>query len=120
MVDLTVTVVTGPSLQLFVEMLVPETHLVTEKTAPGYHTSAGLRAALPIVHVVLLKRAGRTESPHAGQADRFLDRRGRCLVGKDPTPNFGLFGSPRMPNTKCARNRAKHREIWEERADDRL
>src|SRR5215469_12648594 len=70
MVDFTVTVVTGPSLQLFVESLVPETHLVTEKTAPGYHTSAGLRAALPIVHVVLLERAGRTEAPHASQSDR--------------------------------------------------
>src|SRR6516225_3793126 len=120
MVDFTVTIVTGPSFQLLVEMLVPETHLVTEKIASGDRPSAGLGAPLPIVHVVLLERARRTEPAHAGQSDRFLDRRGRRLVGKDPSPNLGLLGSPRMPNTEGARNRAKHREVWEESADDRL
>src|SRR5262245_50228971 len=73
MVALAVAVVAGQRAEIRVEAFVPEAHLVTERVAPGHHASPGLGAALPVVHVVLLEGPRRTEHPHPGQANGFLD-----------------------------------------------
>src|SRR6267154_1838901 len=115
-----VAIIARPSPQIFVEMLVSEAHLVTEEIAPGHHPSPGLGAALPIVHVVLLEGARWAEHPDTGQPNGFLDRGRGGFVGKDPRPDFGLVGSPRVPDPEGARGGPQHREIREESADDRL
>src|SRR6516162_2451567 len=80
MVDFAVPIVAGPGFEVVVEALVTEPHFVAQDMAPGDRTASGLGAALPIVHVVLLERAGRTEHPHPGQPDRLFDRGGGGLV----------------------------------------
>src|SRR4051794_1914288 len=109
MIAFAVAVVAGPGAEPLVKMLVAEAHLVAEEIAPCHDAARGLRAALPIVHVVLLKGAGRPEHPHTGEPDGFLDLRRGGLVGEDPGPDLGLVGPPRVPHTKGPRCRAEHR-----------
>src|SRR5690349_16347528 len=61
MVRLAVPVVAGYGPALQIEFLAPEAHLVTQRMAPRDDATPGLRAALPIVHVVLLERPARAE-----------------------------------------------------------
>src|SRR4030088_2738868 len=103
-----------------VEALAAEAHLVIEGLAPGDRAAGRLGAALPIVHVVLLEGAGRTEHPYPGHPDRLLDMRRRRLVGIAPRPDLGLVGPARMPNAEGARSRPQQREIREHRAGDWL
>src|ERR1700730_2292746 len=120
MVALAVTVIAGQRAEILVEALMPQAHLVTERIAPGDDTPSGLSAALPVVHIVLLERSRRPEHSHTRQSNGLLDLwRGR-LVGEDPSPDFGLVGPPRVPDPKRPRRRAQHREVGEDRADDRL
>src|SRR5947208_14005392 len=51
MVALAVAVVAGPGLQVVVEALVSEAHLVIQSLAPGDRAACCLGAALPVVHV---------------------------------------------------------------------
>src|SRR5882762_5974001 len=118
MVAFAVAMVAGPGLQIAVEALAA--HLVIEGLAPGDRAAGRLGAALPIVHVVLLEGAGRTEHPYPGHPDRLLDMRRRRLVGVAPCPNLGLIGPARMPNAEGARSRPQQREIREHRAGDWL
>src|SRR5262245_46259100 len=67
--------IAGPGLEAFVETLMPQTHLRIHGHATRDYAAAGAGAFLPIVHVILLKCAGRAEPADTGQADRFLDMR---------------------------------------------
>src|SRR5271169_709824 len=69
--------IAGPAFEIFVEALVPQTHLRVHGHAPRDDATAGAGAFLPIVHVVLLEGAGRAEPADPGQAHRLLDL-GRC------------------------------------------
>src|ERR1700730_16429738 len=100
-----VAVIAGPGAETFVVVLVAEPHLVGDRIAPGDDAAAGQRAALPIVHVVLLEGAGRAEHPNAGQPDRLLDLGRRGPVDKAPGPDLGLVGAARMPHREGARGR---------------
>src|SRR5271163_4000119 len=119
-VALAKAVVAGPRLEIFVITLVPQPHLVAEGMAAGDHTAAGLGAALPVVHVVLLVCPSRAEGSQAGQADRLLDLRRSGLVGVNPRPNFGFVGAAGVPDPQCPRAGAQHRQVWEDRANDGL
>src|SRR5437879_4556743 len=55
-----------------IEVLVPEPHLIVDRQAPRHDAAAGLRAFLPIVHVVLLESSGRAEAAHSGQPECVL------------------------------------------------
>src|SRR5262249_45050192 len=91
-----------------------------QEGSPGYDAAASAGAFLPIVHVVLLEGTGRAKPTDASEPDRFLDMRRRGLVGKNPGPNRGLIGAPRLPDAESARGGAQHREIGEHRADNRV
>src|SRR5262249_34888303 len=116
MVALAHAEIAGPSVELLVKPLVAKPHLRVERSAARHDTATGARAFLPIVHVVLLKGAGRAEAPHPGEPDRLLDMRRGGLVGVDPRPDLGLVGPARLPDAEGARGGAQHREIWEHRA----
>src|SRR5262249_25423188 len=103
LIELAKAAVAPPDPAIGVEAGVPEAHPVAQHLAAGEGASAGLRAALPIVHVVLLEGAGRAEHPRAGQPDRLLDRGRRRLVDVHPGPDLGLFGAARVPDAKRAR-----------------
>src|SRR5712691_9425859 len=109
MVGFAVAVFAGQRPEIRVETLVSQAHSVVQGMAPCNDTAAGLGAALPIVHVVLLERAGRAENAHSGEADRFLDFGRRRLVGIGPGPDFGLVWAARVPHPKRARGRPKDR-----------
>src|SRR5436190_373661 len=119
-IALAVAMVAGPGAERLVKALVPKAHLVIQSLAPGDRAAGGLGAALPIVHIVLLEGARRTEHPHPGHPDRLLDMRRRRLVGIAPCPDLGLVGAARMPDPEGARGRPKQREIRKDRAGDRL
>src|SRR5712671_2480671 len=120
MVALADAVVAGPGVEAFVKALVPHAHLRVDRHASCHDAAAGLGAFLPIVHVVLLERAGGAEAAHAGMPDRLLDLRRCRLVDKDPGPHLGLVRPARLPDAEGARGRAQQREVWEHRADDRV
>src|SRR6516165_2946398 len=105
MIAFAVTVVACQCPEIRVELLAPQTHFVAQGIAASDHASSGLRAALPVVHIILLKSPRRAERPHAGQANRFFDRGGGGLVGKDPCPYLGLVGPPWVPDPEGARHR---------------
>src|SRR6202040_3209841 len=99
-VDFAVAVVAGPGTKIRVEALVPEAHLVAQLEAPGDRAACGLRAALPIVHVVLLEGPGWAEDAHTCQPDRLLDLgRGR-LVRVDPGPDLGFVRTAGVPDAQ--------------------
>src|SRR5215472_11739601 len=95
--------VADPGLQRVVVALAAEPHLGVESQPPRHRSAAGLGAFLPIVHVVLLERAGRAEAAHPGETDRLLDMRRRGLVDIDPRPHLGLVRTARMPDPERAR-----------------
>src|SRR4051812_19063942 len=80
MVAFAVALVTGPGIQFRIETLVPDAHLVTQRMPACDGAAPGFRAALPIVHVVLLESSRWAEHMHAGQAKGFLDLGRRRLV----------------------------------------
>src|SRR5258708_666515 len=84
---LAVAVVAGDRAEIRVEAFAPGAHLVVERLPARHDAAAGLGAALPIVHVVLLEGAARAENAGAGQTDRLLDLRWGGLVGIDPGPD---------------------------------
>jgi hypothetical protein len=84
MVALADAQIAGRGLEVLVEALVTQPHLVVQHHAPRHDAAAGTGAFLPIVHVVLFEGARRAEAAHAGQPDRFLDVRRGGLVGEDP------------------------------------
>src|SRR5260370_14491680 len=94
MVAFAVAVVAGNGPVFRVEVLAATAHLVVQRLPAGDHTPAGLGAALPVVHVVLLERAAGAEDAGARQADRFLDFRRGGPVRLNPEPSFGAFGAP--------------------------
>src|SRR5437763_15529561 len=51
--------IAGPGAEPFVEALAAQAHLRVERHPAGDDAATGLRAFLPIVHVVLLEGAGR-------------------------------------------------------------
>src|ERR1700722_6215382 len=112
--------IADPSLEAVVKALVTEPHLLVERDPPRHGSAASERAFLPIVHVVLLKRAGWTEAADARQPDRLLDVRRRRLVDIDPRPYLGLVGAARMPDSEGAGGCPKHGEIGKHRPDDRV
>src|SRR5205085_2117636 len=120
MVALAVAVVARPGLQIGVEALVSEAHLVIQSLAPGNGAACRLGAALPVIHVVLLEGPRRAEHPNSGDPDRLLDMRRRRLVGIAPRPDLGLIRSARVPDPEGARGRPQHREVREYRAGDWL
>ena len=98
----------------------PETHLRVQWHAAGHDAAAGLRAFLPIVHVVLLKRVPRAEAAHAGQPNRLFDVIGRRLVDKYLRRDLGFAGAARVPGTEGARGGAQQRQIRQHGADERV
>src|SRR5215471_21209040 len=88
--------------------------------APRDDASAGLGAALPIVHIVLLKGAARSEDPGSGEADRLLDLGRRGPVRIDEGPAFGLVGTTRVPDAQRARGRPQDRQVRKHRSGDRI
>src|SRR5262245_27456952 len=80
-----------------IEALVPEPHLVVDRHAPGHDAAAGLRAFLPIIHIVLLEGSGGAETAHPRQPERLLYFRRRGFVDKHPRPDLGLLRTARMP-----------------------
>src|ERR1700730_1385338 len=101
-----VAVVAGPGAEILVETVMAEAHLVTEERTTGHRAPRGLRAALPIIHIVLLEGAARPEHPRSGKAQGLFHFRRRRLVDKDPGPDFGLIGAARVPHPDRARCRA--------------
>src|SRR6266566_7591493 len=63
-------ILAGNAAELWIKALVPEPHLRVERHLPRHHAATGAGAFLPIVHVVLLEGARRTEAPHPGEPDR--------------------------------------------------
>src|SRR5581483_4229984 len=112
--------VAGPAAEGRVECLAPQAHLVVDRHLAGHDAAAGLGAFLPVVHVVLLERAGRAETAHPRQAERLLDLARRRLVDEYPGPHLGLLRAARLPQAERARSAAQQREIREYRADDRV
>src|ERR1700752_3085473 len=108
MVALAHAKITGPGPQLLVEPLVPQPHLRIQESAPRHDAPAGSGALLPIVHVVLLERARRAETAAPREPDRFPDMRWRRFICKDPRPDLGFIGPPRMPNSERPRGSAQH------------
>src|SRR6516162_2942942 len=111
MVAFTVAVVAGHCPEILVKTLAAEAHLIIERVAAGDHAAPGLGAALPVVHIVLLKGTCRTEGPRSGQPERILDLWGRRLVHVDPRPHLGLVRSAWVPDPEGARGSSKYREI---------
>src|SRR4051794_18562896 len=70
-------IVADPCTERRIEAVVPKPHLRVERHAPRHRAAARLGAFLPVVHVVLLERAGRAKAPDAGLTDRPLDLRWR-------------------------------------------
>jgi hypothetical protein len=103
--------IAGPGAERGIEALVAEPHLVVDRDTPGHHAAAGLGAFLPIVHVVLLERAGRAEAAHAGEAEGILDLLRCYLVDKDPGPDLGLFRAARVPYSERPGGAPQQREI---------
>src|SRR5215469_11638255 len=112
--------VAGPGAERAVEALMPAAHLIVDRQAPRHDAAAGLRAFLPIVHIVLFEGSGWTEPTHAGEPERILHCRRRSLVDKHPRPDLGLLRAAWMPYAQCARGPPQQREIREHRADDRV
>src|SRR5438046_8953981 len=98
----------------------PEAHLVAKEGSTGHCAARGLRAALPIVHVVLLEGATRAKDACSGEAKRLCHLRRRRLVDKDPRPDLGLIGPARVPCPDRARRRPQHRESRKYEARNRL
>src|SRR5215469_7811907 len=120
MVRLTVPVVAGYGSALRVEFFAPEAHLVTQRIAPRDNAAPGLRAALPIVHVVLLERSARAKYAGASEPYGLFHLRRRRLVGVNKCPALGLLGAARMPHADRPRGWPQHREIGEHRSRHRL
>src|SRR6516225_4300634 len=76
--------IAGPGVEALVKALVPKPHLRVNRHAPRHHPATSAGAFLPIVHVVLLKRARRAEAAHPGSPHRFLDVPRRRLIDIDP------------------------------------
>src|SRR6516225_9961581 len=112
--------IAGPGAERRIEALVPEPHLIVYRQTPRGNATTGLGAFLPVVHVVLLKGAGRAEAANAGEAERLLDDGGPGLVDKHIRPDFGLVGAARLPHPERARGAAQQREIRKDCADDRV
>src|SRR6516162_9986786 len=74
--------IAGPGAERWIKALVPEPHLIVYRQTPRGNATTGLGAFLPVVHVVLLKGAGRAEAANPGEAERFLDIARRSLVDK--------------------------------------
>src|ERR1700739_3210272 len=108
MVPLAHAEITGPGVETLVETLMSQPHLGVDGKLPRHHTPTRLCALLPVVHIVLLECARRAETPYAGQPYRLLDVGRRRLIGIDPRPHRGLFGTPRLPHPEGARGRAQH------------
>src|ERR1700724_2169549 len=64
-VALAEAVIPRPGAERRIEACAAEPHLVVDRHAARCDAAAGLGALLPIVHVVLLEGAGRTETAHA-------------------------------------------------------
>src|SRR5271155_345707 len=111
MVAFAVAVVAGDGAEIRLKPLASEPHRVVQRMAPRDDASAGLGAALPIVHVVLLKRAARSEHPGPGEADRLLDLGWRRPVRINEGPAFGLVGTTRVPDSQRTRGRPKDRQV---------
>src|SRR5271165_4177573 len=105
MVRFTVAVVAGYSPALGVEFLASEAHLITQRIAPRDNAAPRLRAALPIVHVVLLERSARAKHARAGEPYGLFHFRRRCLVGVNECPALGLVGAARVPYADRPRGR---------------
>src|SRR6516164_9487241 len=73
MIAFTVTVVAGHCSKVLLETLATEAHLVIQRITASDHAASGLGAALPVVHVVLLKGPRRAENARASQAERLFD-----------------------------------------------
>src|SRR6516164_11101207 len=120
MVALAEAGITDPSAKLGIEALMPEPHLIVDWQAPRHDAAAGLRAFLPIVHVVLLECTGRAEAAHAGKPERILHFRRCGLIDEYPRPDLGLLRTARMPHAQRARGPPQQREIGKHGADDRV
>src|SRR5215475_1989736 len=92
-----------PGAERGIEALMPEPHLIVDRHAPRHDAAAGLRAFLPIVHVVLLEGSGRAEAAHPRQPERVLHFRRRGLVDEHPRPDLGLIRAARMPHAQSSR-----------------
>src|SRR5262249_58562235 len=119
MVAFAVAVVAGDCAKIRLKPLAPEAHRVIQRLAPRDDASAGLSAALPIVHIVLLKRAAGSEHPGSGEADRLLDLGRRRPVRIDEGPAFGLVGTTRVPDAQRARGRPQDRQVRKDCGGDR-
>src|SRR6516225_8866630 len=84
MIALTHTKIACPSFEALIETLVAQSHLGVHCQTACDGTAAGLGAFLPIVHVVLLERAGRAEAAYSRQPGRLPHRGRRGLVDKHP------------------------------------
>src|SRR5215472_2587575 len=119
-VAFTVTVIAGDGTEIRLKPLASEPHRIVQRMAPRDDASAGLGAALPIVHVVLLKRAARSEHTGSREADRLLDLGRRRPVCIDEGPAFGLVGTTRMPDAQSTRGRPQDRQIRKDRGSYRI
>src|SRR4051812_19377974 len=70
-------IVADPGAECRIEPFVTKPHPVVERHAPRHHAATRLGAFLPVVHVILLERAGWTEATDSRLADRSLDLRRR-------------------------------------------
>src|SRR6516164_10686800 len=98
MVRLAVPVVTGYGAALGVEFLASEAHLITQRIAPRDDAAPALRAALPIVHVVLLERSAGAKHAGASKPYRLFHLRRRRFVRVNECPALGLVGAARVPH----------------------
>src|SRR6516165_10787398 len=105
MVTFAVAIVTGDGAEIRLKALMPESHRIVQRMAPRDDATTSLGAALPIVHVVLLERAARSEHPGSDETDRLLDLGWRRLVRVNEGPAFGLVGTTRVPNAQGSRRR---------------
>src|SRR5712691_5300553 len=69
MVRFAVAIVARQRREIGIEPLVSQAHCVVQRMAAGDDAAAGLGAALPIVHVVLLECATRSEHAGPGEPD---------------------------------------------------
>src|SRR5438105_1164914 len=120
MVALAEAGIAGPGAEGGVEAFMTEPHLVVDRHAPRHDAPAGLRAFLPIVHVVLFEGSGWAEAAYPGQPKCLLHFWRRGLVDEHPRPDLGLPRAARMPDAQRARGPPQQREVREHGAHDRV
>ncbi len=91
-------VIAGPSGQFLIITFVAHAHADVQLLTFGNKAPAGLAAPLPVVHVILLKTPGWTESPDGLDPEGLFNFGRGGLVDEDTGLNLCVQRPPGLPN----------------------